>query len=174
MIEIKVERIATAIAHLKSIGRVHKQQDVAEQMGATESSLSRALKGDAKYLTAKFIQRFNKAYGNIFNENWLMGAQCDMLAVDNSKMSKQVQVNESSLDFITAGGEAFSSMIVRMMNEKQIAPHGLLADKDREIADKDREIAELNRQIGRLEAQLETAKKGTAPQVGGATVADAG
>lgn len=90
------------------------------------------------------------------------------------KESKQVQVNESSLDFITAGGEAFSSMIVRMMNEKQIAPHGLLADKDREIADKDREIAELNRQIGRLEAQLETAKKGTAPQVGGATVADAG
>ena len=48
MIDIKVKRIATAIDYLKSIGRVHKQQDIAEQMGATESSLSRALKGDVK------------------------------------------------------------------------------------------------------------------------------
>lgn len=171
MIDIKIKRIATAIDYLKSIGRVHKQQDIAEQMGATESSLSRALKGDVKYLTDKFIQRFNKAYGNIFNESWLMGAQCDMLAYENEETqptaNKQVQVNEDSLDFITAGGEAFSTMIVRMMNEKQIAPYGLLADKDREIA-------ELNRQIGKLEALLEVAKKGTAQQVGNAAVADVG
>lgn len=171
MIDIKVKRIATAIDYLKSIGRVHKQQDIAEQMGATESSLSRALKGDVKYLTDKFIQRFNKAYGNIFNDNWLMGGQCDMLTDENEvtqkTANKQVQVNEDSLDFITAGGEAFSSMIVRMMNEKQIAPYGLLADKDREIA-------ELNRQIGKLEALLEVAQKGTVPAVGNATVADVG
>lgn len=44
--------------------------------------------------------------------------------------NKQVQVNDDSLELITAGGEAFSNMIVRMMNEKQIAPYGLLADKD--------------------------------------------
>ena len=171
MIDIKIKRIATAIDYLKSIGRVHKQQDIAEQMGATESSLSRALKGDVKYLTDKFIQRFNKAYGNIFNESWLMGGQCDMLTDENEvaqqTANKQVQVNEDSLDFITAGGEAFSTMIVRMMNEKQIAPYGLLADKDREIA-------ELNRQIGKLEALLEVAKKGTAQQVGNAAVADVG
>lgn len=85
----------------------------------------------------------------------------------NDKQTKQVQVNEDSLDFITAGGEAFSNMIVRMMNEKQIAPYGLLADKDAQIAD-------LNRQIGKLEALLEVAKKGTAPAVGNATVADVG
>ena len=171
MIDIKIKRIATAIDYLKSIGRVHKQQDIAEQMGATESSLSRALKGDVKYLTDKFIQRFNKAYGNIFNESWLMGAQCDMLADETEETqptaNKQVQVNEDSLDFITAGGEAFSTMIVRMMNEKQIAPYGLLADKDREIA-------ELNRQIGKLEALLEVAKRGTAQQEGNAVVADVG
>lgn len=81
--------------------------------------------------------------------------------------NKQVQVNDDSLELITAGGEAFSNMIVRMMNEKQIAPYGLLADKDAQIAD-------LNRQIGKLEALLEVAKKGTAPAVGNATVADVG
>ncbi len=171
MIDIKVKRIATAIDYLKSVGRVHKQQDIAEQMGATESSLSRALKGDVKYLTDKFILRFNKAYGNIFNEGWLMGGEYDMLTDENEPTAqtanKTVQVNEDSLDFITAGGEAFSTMIVRMMNDKQIAPYGLLADKDAQIAD-------LNRQIGKLEALLEVAKRGTAQQVGNATVADVG
>ena len=81
--------------------------------------------------------------------------------------NKQVHVNDDSLELITAGGEAFSNMIVRMMNEKQIAPYGLLADKDAQIAD-------LNRQIGKLEALLEVANKGTAPEVGNATVADVG
>lgn len=85
----------------------------------------------------------------------------------NDKQTKQVQVNEDSLDFITAGGEAFSTMIVRMMNEKQIAPYGLLADKDKEIAD-------LNRQIGKLEALLEVAKKGITQEADNATVADVG
>lgn len=169
MIDIKVKRIATAIDYLKSIGRVHKQQDIAEQMGATESSLSRALKGDVKYLTDKFIQRFNKAYGKIFNEDWLMGGQCDMLA-DESEVTQQtasMQANESNVHHISAEGEAFSSMIVRMMNEKQIAPYGLLADKDREIA-------ELNRQIGKLEALLSVAKGGAAQEVGNVMVADVG
>ena len=100
-----------------------------------------------------------------------MGGQYDMLTDENEvaqqTANKQVQVNEDSLDFITAGAEAFSSMLVRMMNEKQIAPYGLLADKDREIA-------ELNRQIGKLEALLEVAKKGTVQTVGNATVADVG
>lgn len=171
MIDIKVKRIATAIEYLKSIGSVHKQQDVEERMGATESSLSRALKGDAKYLTDKFILRFNKAFGNVFNEDWLIGGEGEMLA-DDKKTSdtianKQVQMHEDSIEFVTAGGEAFASMIVRLMNEKQIAPYGLLADKDKEIAD-------LNRQIGKLEALLEVAKKGVAQEVGNATVADVG
>ncbi len=85
----------------------------------------------------------------------------------SDKQTKQVQVNEDSLDFITAGGEAFSTMIVRMMNDKQIAPYGLLADKDAQIAD-------LNRQIGKLEALLEVVKRGTAQQADSAAVADVG
>jgi hypothetical protein len=165
MIDIKIKRIATAIDYLKSIGRVHKQQDIAEQMGATESSLSRALKGDVKYLTDKFIQRFNKAYGNIFNESWLMGGQCDMLA-DENEVAQQT-ANVESARYISEEDKTFSTMLVDMMNTKQIAPYGLLEEKDREIA-------ELNRQIGKLEALLEVAKKGTAQQVGNAAVADVG
>ena len=103
------------------------------------------------------------------NLDWLENGTGTMFGEEycEDTANKQVQVNDDSLEFITAGGEAFSNMIVRMMNEKQIAPYGLLADKDAQIAD-------LNRQIGKLEALLEVAKKGTAPAVGNATVADVG
>lgn len=85
----------------------------------------------------------------------------------NEKQTKPAQMNDAGLDFDASEGDAFSTMIVRMMNDKQIAPYGLLADKDAQIAD-------LNRQIGKLEALLEVAKRGTAQQVGNATVADVG
>lgn len=103
------------------------------------------------------------------NLDWLENGTGTMFGEEycEDTANKQVHVNDDSLELITAGGEAFSNMIVRMMNEKQIAPYGLLADKDAQIAD-------LNRQIGKLEALLEVAKKGTAPEVGNATVADVG
>ena len=103
------------------------------------------------------------------NLDWLENGTGTMFGEEycEDTANKQVQVNDDSLELITAGGEAFSNMIVRMMNEKQIAPYGLLADKDAQIAD-------LNRQIGKLEALLEVAKKGTAPAVGNVTVADVG
>ena len=115
---------------------------------------------------------FTKKLKNIvpeLNLDWLENGTGTMFGEEycEDTANKQVQVNDDSLELITAGGEAFSNMIVRMMNEKQIAPYGLLADKDAQIAD-------LNRQIGKLEALLEVAKKGTAPAVGNATVADVG
>lgn len=61
---------------------------------------------------------------------------------------KKVTVSESSLDLIAAGGEAFALQLVKMMNDRLIAPYGLLLEKDKEIE-------KLNRHIGRLEAQLQ-------------------
>lgn len=49
----------------------------------------------------------------------------------------------------------FGVEIVRMMNDKQIAPYEWIAERDREIAT-------LNRMIGRLESELEQVKKGRA------------
>lgn len=50
------------------------------------------------------------------------------------------------------GADAFSRQVVKMMNDKLIAPYGMLTEKEKEIE-------KLNRQIGRLEAELEAAKK---------------
>lgn len=86
----KVGRILQAIEFLKDAGKVHKQQDVAEMMGTDKANISRALKGDEKYLTNRFLRRFNEAYGNIFNIEWLIDGVGEMLVVNNGNIGNLV------------------------------------------------------------------------------------
>ena len=53
-----------------------------------------------------------------------------------------------------AGADAFSRQVVKMMNDKLIAPYGMLVEKDKEIE-------RLNRLIGRLQNEIEELKKGS-------------
>ena len=76
---IRVNRLSEAIEYLKSNGMIHKQQDIAERMQADKSNVSRALSGDEKYLTDNFIKRFNVAFGNRFNVEWLIKGEGEML-----------------------------------------------------------------------------------------------
>lgn len=55
-------------------------------------------------------------------------------------------------EMLYSGADAFSRQVVKMMNDKLIAPYGMLTEKEKEIE-------KLNRQIGRLEAELEAARK---------------
>ena len=75
----KEERLKKAIEFLKSKGKVHKQKDVASAMGASEATISNALKGDEAKLTDKFLKRFNAAYEYIFNMEWLLSGEGEML-----------------------------------------------------------------------------------------------
>lgn len=164
----KLDRYKILIRHLTKTGVVASQRELGQKMGYNNpSAFSQVING--KTQEPKLFTQKLKSIVPELNLDWLESGTGTMFGEENcgDTANKQVQVNDDSLEFITAGGEAFSNMIVRMMNEKQIAPYGLLADKDAQIAD-------LNRQIGKLEALLEVAKKGTAPAVGNATVADVG
>jgi transcriptional regulator with XRE-family HTH domain len=76
----------------------------------------------------------------------------------------EIRTNMESLDVFPAGADVFSRQIIKMMNEKLIAPYSLLAEKDKEIE-------KLNREIGKLKAQLEASKKTDAQEGDNATCA---
>lgn len=75
----KKERFASAVAYLKAQGRIKNQKQLAEILEASESTISKALKGHPRYLNDVFLNRFNKCFGNIFNINWLLTGSGDML-----------------------------------------------------------------------------------------------
>lgn len=137
------------------------QKELAALLDCTQSFVSAVEKG-LRPFPKEMLVILQSKYGDI----------SDCMTEENNlnnqaQSSKRVSLTDESLDFITAGGEAFSLHIVKMMNDRLIAPYGLLVEKDKEIE-------KLNRQIGRLEAQLELVKKDVAPVADNATVADVG
>lgn len=73
-----------AIDYLRLIGEIQKDKDVALKMGADPSNVSRFLKSDA---TDNFLRRFNSAYGDIFNLNWLLTGEGEMLEAGISQQA---------------------------------------------------------------------------------------
>lgn len=159
----KLDRYKILIRHLTKSGIVASQRELGQKMGYNNpSAFSQVINGKTQE-PKLFTQKLKDIVPNL-NLEWLENGTGSMLGEGN----EETQIaNEESGRYISAEDKTFSTMLVDMMNTKQIAPYGLLEEKDREIA-------ELNRQIGKLEALLEVAKKGTAPAVGNATVADVG
>lgn len=75
--------IRIAFQYLRSKGIVHTQKDVGEMMGVSKENISRAFNGNDDYLTPGFASRFNKTFGGIFNEDYLLGNSNTMLNESN-------------------------------------------------------------------------------------------
>lgn len=160
----KLDRYKILIRHLTKSRIVASQRELGQKMGYNNpSAFSQVINGKTQE-PKLFTQKLKNIVPNL-NLEWLENGTGSMLGEGNE--GTQQTANEESARYISVEDKTFSTMLVDMMNTKQIAPYGLLEEKDREIA-------ELNRQIGKLEALLEVAKKGTAQQVGNAAVADVG
>ena len=92
------DRLKEAFEFLRSNGKVHTQKDLAVQMGATRPNVSGAFKGDPKILTDNFIKRFNHAYDDIFNLNWLLDGEGDMLNIQADDINSITQINVAHED----------------------------------------------------------------------------
>lgn len=82
------ERLKIAYDFLRSRGVVHTQKDVASIMEATQQNVSAALKGKEGVLTDNFLRRFNLAFGDPFNIDWLINGNGEMLAHPISQNAK--------------------------------------------------------------------------------------
>ena len=80
----KTKRFNAAYDYLMSIGRIHKQKDVAAAISSTESNISQALKGNPKVLTGNLLMRFLIAFPDIFSTRWLMTGEGQMLLYGTS------------------------------------------------------------------------------------------
>ena len=91
----KLERLRKAYEYLRFKGIIHTQKDVADKMQATAPNVSSALKGDSKFLTDSFLRRFNEAFGELFNYQWLILGEDNMLKDGNEEEETPVQSETS-------------------------------------------------------------------------------
>lgn len=102
MEEDRKSRLHKAFEYLRRNGLAHTQKDVAERMRASQQSVSSAMKGVEKVLTDNFLRRLNSAYGYMFNEEWLMTGEGEMLREPCAHTS----VIHASNSIVSVGGAA--------------------------------------------------------------------
>lgn len=116
------DRLKKAYEYLRNNGKVHTQQNVADIMGVKKENVSRAFNGNERYLTLGFITRFNNAFGNIFNIDWIIKEQGDMLISGNKVTVPQINYTKGvpyyNVDFI--GGFDI------VLNDQTISPEYLI------------------------------------------------
>lgn len=75
----RVKRMNEAFNYLRNKGLIRTQKDLANLMHAAESNISKALKGDEAILTDRFLRRLSAAFGGVFNQEWLLTGEGEML-----------------------------------------------------------------------------------------------
>lgn len=86
----KKDRFIHAYEYLRAQGKVHTQKDVAEIMQANYANVNFAFGGNERYLTNKFLSRFNKAFNNLFNEEWLINGSEPMLSIPEESINSTI------------------------------------------------------------------------------------
>lgn len=96
----RVDRFKKAFDYLKSRGMIHTQKDLAERVEATTPHVSLAMKGDSRYLTDNFVRRFNDAFGSIFNLQWLLLGEGEMLKENDDDFEQPLTQDQTVLRLI--------------------------------------------------------------------------
>ena len=83
----RISPLREAYEFLRSMGIVRTQTDVAVKTGYHKSAVSQAFHGVDGYVTSRFIETFNQAFGGLFNEAYLLRGEGTLLNDPESSVS---------------------------------------------------------------------------------------
>lgn len=145
-VEKRIEQLNRIFHYLKSKGYVHTKGQLAEQIGMALPNLSQAFNGNKSYLTDNlFVYKIGDTYPNVFNIEWLLTGDGEMLK--NAPRVESQQVNGDGN--ITASGRSninITNENSKLIEELQIENFKLKA----ELKAKESEISWLRTMVEKL------------------------
>lgn len=82
--DLRQAQLQAVYDHLRSIGRIHTQKDLADRLGSRPESISQALNGSERYLTDNLFKKIALEFGDIFSRDWLETGDGEMLKESQS------------------------------------------------------------------------------------------
>ena len=139
----KQERLKEVYNHLRNHFGVHTQIDFAEAIRITRPALSSAMNGNEAYLTKNLFQKICAAYPGVFNLDYLLTGDGDLLTHEEEVHNEDYEklYNPQPIDH--------SSLVNALLAAKDETIESLkreLASKDETIALQRSRIADLERQ----------------------------
>ena len=139
----KQERLKEVYNHLRSYFGIHTQIDFAEAIHVTRPALSSAMNGNEAYLTKNLFQKICAAYPGVFNLDYLLTGEGQLLTIEEEVKSEDLEkaINPTS---------APQAIDYTFLIEKAVEKATAYADKT---------IAMMEKQIKRLENDLDAKEK---------------
>jgi hypothetical protein len=140
------KRLIEVYEHLRKYYGIHTKTGFAEALHYGRTSMSAALNGDEKYLTDSLFKNICEAYHGVFNLDYLLTGEGDLLTVEEDACNETMQDISGMIDQ--------SSMVNALIASKDET----IASLRRELDAKNETIALQRSRIADLERQLAAAR----------------
>lgn len=134
------DRLNEVYEHLRKHFGIHTKTQFAAVLKITQPALSSAMNGNEAYLTNNLFKRICAEYQGVFNLDYLLTGNGQLLTIQEEVKSEQIEK-----EFNPQQPSSYIDKLIASL-EKQVK------DKDDQLADKDRIINLLEQKIEVLEA----------------------
>ena len=134
------DRLNEVYEHLRNHFGIHTKTQFAAVLKITQPALSSAMNGNDAYLTDNLFKRICAAYQGVFNLDYLLTGNGQLLTIQEEVKSEQIKKESNPQQPSSYADKLIASL------EKQVK------DKDDQLADKDCIIKLLEQKIEVLEA----------------------
>ena len=164
----KKDRLKEVYDYLRSNYPVHTQIDLAKELKITRQALSSAMNGNVSYLTTNLFQKICGAYPGVFNLDYLLTGEGELLANKNettqvnSHQSESTHINQQQsapidADFYHKTLDLNAQIISDLRKDLEYFK-SLVLDKDGTIQDNAEQIISLQSRLSATLTELEHTK----------------
>lgn len=94
---LRGKRLKEAVEYLRSTNRIRTQKELADKVGCSVTQLSRAIAGNQKDMNQRFIERINRNFERIFNEEYIWNGNGSLLAKkDGGTTTQETVIKENA------------------------------------------------------------------------------
>jgi transcriptional regulator with XRE-family HTH domain len=150
------KRLNEVYEHLRKFYGIHTQSDFANALRKSRNAITLALNGDEKYLTNKLFKNICEAYKGVFNLDYLLTGEGDLLTLDEEVHSEEFEkqaasVKSSAPDSTTEQTYIMSKMLETLLKPIESAHAETVAALNQQITEKQSRIDDLERTIAAKE-----------------------
>lgn len=127
------ERFQKVYAYLFGEGLIKSKQNLADIIECTRPTLSKAYNGDESYLTNGLLKKINAAFPGIFNLDWLLNGDGEMLKAPQMAQDARIPY----------GVESTPPDTLQMLVEQNTRLLDMIAQKDAKIEQLQKELDEM-------------------------------
>lgn len=155
----KQERLIEVYEYARAHCGVHTKSEMAIRLHITQPAFSYAINGNEAYLTKNLFQKVCAAFPGIFNLDYLLTGQGELLMPAGAQPEPTTPKPSASVDvdFYHKALENYSNMVADLRKDKEYFQQ-LVLDKDSALMENNEQVVAMRTHIAKLETELEHTK----------------